>query len=74
MAASKTIGFGVVCPYCLDAEATLYVDLNDVEAITCSCGETFSPREARDKAAEVLAKWTAVCRWIEMAKDVATAK
>lgn len=70
--ASKTArGFKVVCPHCHDQDATVTLDLNDLAECRCSgCDETFSPRQARDLAAAELARWEAVCRWVELAGDM----
>lgn len=67
--ATKTIkGFTVTCPYCGDADATVKIDLGNLQAVTCgACDEEFSPRDAVDKATEQLRQWTAVLRWTEMA-------
>ena len=47
------------------------IDLNNLNEVTCSgCSETFSPRQARDLVAAELARWDAVCRWIELAPAV----
>ena len=67
MAATKT-GFGVSCPHCHDTDGSIALDLNDVQTIRCSgCDEEFSPQQARDMVAAELARWEAVCRWVEMA-------
>lgn len=69
--ATKIIkGFKLTCPFCGDADATVRMDLNDLKACTCSgCDEEFSPQQARDKAAEMLKRWDAVCRWVDMAAE-----
>jgi hypothetical protein len=73
--ASKTTGFDVTCPHCRDTDATVTLDLNDLSECRCSgCDETFTPAEARDMVAAELARWDAVCRWIEMAKELAATK
>lgn len=65
-------GFKVTCPHCHDTDATINLDLNDVRSLTCSsCDETFSPQQARDLAAAELARWDAVCRWVELATELA---
>jgi uncharacterized protein (DUF983 family) len=67
----KATGFQVVCPYCGDVEAAIRLDVNNVHALTCSsCDEEFSPQQARDKAAAVLARWEAVVRWVELAGEM----
>lgn len=63
-------GFKVTCPFCGDAESTVKLDLNDLKACVCSsCDEEFSPAAAREKAAELLSRWEAVCRWVDLAGD-----
>lgn len=70
--ATKTTGFQVCCPYCNDEDATINVNLADVHALTCTgCDQEFSPEQARAKAAEALARWDAVCCWVEMAAELA---
>lgn len=65
-------GFKVTCPMCGDAEATVKLDLNNLTECVCSsCDAEFSPREAMTKALEMLNRWTAVVRWVEMAPDAA---
>jgi transposase-like protein len=67
--ASKATGFGVRCPWCDDDDAVIAIDLNDFERCTCSsCDREFSPRNARAHTAELLARWEAVCRWVELAE------
>jgi uncharacterized protein (DUF983 family) len=64
-------GFKVSCPHCHDEDATVRIDLNNLAVCTCSaCDEEFSPREARDLVAAELARWEAVCRWVEMASEL----
>jgi hypothetical protein len=66
MATKTKTGFSVTCPHCRDADAIVSIDLNDLGAVTCgACSETFTPQQARDLAAAELAKWEAVCRWVE---------
>lgn len=71
-AARKATGFKVLCPECGDAEATVRIDLNDLKAVVCSsCDAEFSPAAAVAKAAEQLARWQAVARWIDLAGECA---
>jgi Zn ribbon nucleic-acid-binding protein len=71
MATKPKLSFGVCCPHCHDADATLALDLADVGSITCSaCDSTFSAREARDMVASELAKWQRVVAWCELAHQV----
>jgi hypothetical protein len=73
MATVKAVkGFKVVCPMCGDVEATVSLDLNDVRALSCSsCDAEFTPAAAVAKAAEQLARWQAVEKWISMATELA---
>jgi transposase-like protein len=67
-ATGKFTGFGVVCPYCSDDEATVTLNLNDLAECHCEgCSETFTPEMARDLAAAELARWEEVVRWIALA-------
>jgi len=51
--ATRKTSFGVTCPHYHDTDATLAIDLGDIQTITCSgCDETFSPHQARDMAAD----------------------
>jgi Zn ribbon nucleic-acid-binding protein len=66
---SKTrTSFGVTCPHCRSEDDTVTINLNDLVECRCAgCDETFSPMEAREMVAAELARWDAVCRWVEMA-------
>jgi transcription elongation factor Elf1 len=69
-ATKATRSFGVTCPFCGDHEATVRIDLNDLTTVHCSsCDEEYSPKRARDRAAEQLSRWDAVCRWLDLAGD-----
>lgn len=64
----KFTGFQVFCPYCRDDEATVTLNLNDLDECHCEgCSETFTPEMARDLAEAELARWEAVVRWIALA-------
>jgi Zn ribbon nucleic-acid-binding protein len=63
--------FGVTCPFCFDADAVISLDLNCVGTIRCSsCDEEFTAQQARNKAAETLAAWEKVVRFVELARDL----
>jgi hypothetical protein len=71
MLAKTTKGFAVTCPHCHDEDATVSIDLNSMIDCHCSsCDDTFSPTHARDLAAAELARWDAVCRWVELAGTI----
>lgn len=72
MAATSTkTAFAVICPFCLNSDETVHLDLNDLTSLTCSgCSESFTAQAARDKAAECLAQWERVVRWLELAEKV----
>ena len=58
------------CPFCGNAEEPIRINLLDLTSITCSaCDEEFTPKQARDRAAEQLARWEAICRWVELAGE-----
>lgn len=63
--------FGVVCPFCNDADAVVALDVNDVRSLTCQgCNEEFSVEQAVSKAREALTRWESLARWIDMAAGV----
>lgn len=66
---SKTLK--VSCPFCLDSEATVKLDLNDLNACTCTaCDEEFSPADAAAEFQEMAARWEEVARWVGTAPTV----
>jgi hypothetical protein len=66
--ATKTKTLEVLCPFCMDADAKVSLDLNDLDACTCSgCDETFSPGEAAEKFVELANQWSKVARWLDTA-------
>lgn len=68
-ASKVTKGFKVSCPSCGEAEA-VRIDLNDLTSCECTgCGDQFTPQAARARAAAELARWEAVCRWVELAGE-----
>lgn len=71
MAKTKTRGFGVLCPHCMDP--AVKIDLNDLAgAMACECGEcgaSWSVAEAVAEATERLERWQAVARWIDIAPE-----
>jgi Zn ribbon nucleic-acid-binding protein len=72
---AKTVkGFKVLCPKCGDPEATIRLDLNNLQEVECSsCSETFSARQAVKDAAENARRWEAVARWIDMSGEALAA-
>lgn len=70
--ATKTrTNFRVSCPSCHDEDATLAIDLANINEITCSsCDSKFSAREAYDQVEKELARWAKVIRWAELASEV----
>jgi transcription elongation factor Elf1 len=69
--ATRKATFALSCPEC-SASEVITINLNDLFGpITCdACGEQFTAAEARANVAEQLARWDAVCRWLEMAGSV----
>lgn len=64
----KYTSFGILCPYCHSDEDTVTLTLNDLTECHCTeCDMTFSPADARDRAAAEAARWEAVVRWIDLA-------
>jgi len=71
--ATKAKGFDVRCPHCHDEDATISLDLADVQTVRCSaCDEEFTVREAILMVTTELQKWQAVGRWVEMAAGLRT--
>jgi transposase-like protein len=67
--ATRTVkGFKVVCPFCGDSEATVKLDLNALQTLTCTaCDEEFSAADAVARVRDQLKRWEAIARWVEMA-------
>jgi transcription elongation factor Elf1 len=63
--------FRLNCPLCGATESpSISLDLNDLTSVTCGeCSETFTPAEAVARAAEQLARWEAVVRFVKMAGE-----
>jgi hypothetical protein len=62
------VGFEVNCPFCLDEDSTILVDLRDLRECQCSsCNETFTPQAAYEKARELAKAWRKIVEWIESA-------
>jgi len=69
MANADEKGFGVNCPHCHDPDATITIDLNDIDDCHCSsCDESFSAEEARDMAQAEAARWQTVLEWQNQAR------
>lgn len=64
-------GFELICPMCHEADAALGLNLNNLDECRCeSCGEAFTPEDARDMVAVQLERWEAVIRLIKHAHKV----
>jgi uncharacterized protein (DUF983 family) len=70
-ATKATKGFAVICPFCMDEDATVTIGLSELECYCGNCDEDFTPEQARDKAAKTLAVWEKVCRWVAMGRELA---
>jgi Zn finger protein HypA/HybF involved in hydrogenase expression len=69
---SKTTGFTVCCPFCMDETATVTISLSELECRCDNCDEHFIPEQGRDKAAKMLAAWEKVVRWAEVGRELAS--
>jgi Zn finger protein HypA/HybF involved in hydrogenase expression len=70
--ASKTAkGFAVICPFCMVDDASVSIGLSDLECYCGNCDESFTPEQARDKAAKTLAEWDKITRWVAIGRELA---
>lgn len=67
MATKTTKSLNVVCPFCGANPASLSLDLNDLDTITCGDCETYTVAEAVEKAREALAAWERLAAWVDAA-------
>jgi len=66
--AAPATRFAVACPYCASEDSTISIDLNNLDAVTCSgCDAEFTAAEAVDHLAGRMAEWSAVARWVALA-------
>jgi hypothetical protein len=71
MPAKTTRTLGLTCPFCLDATATVKLDLNALDVCTCTgCDEEFSPSAAAAKFAGLAERWGVVVTWIGKAPTI----
>jgi hypothetical protein len=71
MPTKTTRTLSVLCPFCLNSEATVRLDLNDLAECVCSeCDETFSPAAAVAKFDHLAERWRAVAAWVDTAPTV----
>jgi hypothetical protein len=71
MATKTSRTLKVCCPFCLNSDATVKLDLNDLNACTCTgCDEEFSPADAAAKFQEMAERWQAVAEWVKSAPTV----
>ena len=72
MTTTKTTrGFKVTCPFCVDEDAVLFINLADVSTIHCpGCDAEFSAAEAREKTAKLAAQWEMLASWLEDAPEI----
>lgn len=65
-------GFKLCCPSCGETEVTMTLSLTDLSYCKCSaCDDEFAAELARDKMAEHLRLWEAVCRIAQAARGIA---
>ena len=63
---ATTAKIKVDCPWCMDEDAVVTLDLNNLDACTCgSLRPRVQPERVLDQAAKTLARWEAVVRWID---------
>ena len=74
MAKKKLMHRGVklACPVCGEREAVINLDLSVMDCTCESCGDSFSPETARKMIGEQLARWEAMCEWIDLAGEILT--
>jgi Zn ribbon nucleic-acid-binding protein len=59
---------GLTCPFCGASDSDVTLNLNDLERIECAdCSAEFTPQQALDRAAELVARWEAVVAWVRRA-------
>lgn len=60
------------CPFCGSNEATMTLDLGELDFVTCSeCSEEFTPEKAVAKATATLAAWQGVAKMVEFGRQIA---
>jgi transcription elongation factor Elf1 len=69
----NAIGFKtLICPFCGSNEATMTLNLSDLDFVTCSeCSEEFTAERAVAKATETLSTWQRVARMVEYGRELA---
>lgn len=66
--ATKTRTLKVLCPFCMDADATITLDLGNLDVCQCSaCDTEFSPTEAAAMFTGMASRWEAVAEWVKQA-------
>jgi transposase-like protein len=71
-AAEKLTKLTTFCPFCGSDDATIQLDLGDINSLTCSeCSETFTAEDAVAKVTETLVAWQKVARFVEMGRQLA---
>jgi transposase-like protein len=71
-AAEKLTKLTTFCPFCGSDDATIQLDLGDINSLTCSeCSETFTAEDAVAKMTEGLKQWEKVVRFVEMGRQLA---
>lgn len=69
--ASKSKTLNVACPFCMGEDATITLDLGNLDGCQCSaCDAEFSPAEAAAKFREMADRWAAVAEWVSKAPVV----
>jgi uncharacterized protein (DUF983 family) len=57
-------GILLPCPHCGESEATITLNLSDMETMTCQeCDAEFTTDDVRN----IIAKWTPVLKWLDAA-------
>lgn len=63
-------GLKLQCPACGEKEVTIHLALDDMMCRCESCDDTFAASTACKMIGEQLAKWEAMCEWLQMAGEL----
>jgi transcription elongation factor Elf1 len=63
--ATKTRKLTVLCPFCLDTDATVKMSLGSMVCECGGCGEEFTPAEAAARLAKMAEAWSKVAAWAD---------
>jgi transcription elongation factor Elf1 len=63
-------GLKLQCPACGAKEVTINLALDDMMCTCAECEDSFAPETARRMIGDELAKWEAMCEWLQMAGEL----